>query len=161
MSDAPEQSSEPQQESQVDEAAQTFDAEYVAKLRKENAAARLKAKENADAAKRLAEIEEASKSESEKIADRIAKAESEVASVPAKVSAALREHLVELHGIEADDAELFLTASDPETLLKQVSRLVGQSGKRNKNRVPREGTNQSSSGDDSMREFARSLFAGE
>ncbi|MCB0916872.1 MAG: hypothetical protein KDC23_14435, partial [Actinobacteria bacterium] len=38
----------------------TFDAEYVAKLRKEAAAARVEAKANADAAKRLAEIDEKS-----------------------------------------------------------------------------------------------------
>ena len=130
-------------------------------LAKALAAQKQQIKELKAKAARLDEIEESSKSESEKIADRIAKADAEVASLPAKVSAALREHLIELHGIEGDDAELFLTANDPETLLKQVSRLVGQSGKRNKNRVPREGTNQSSSGDDSMREFARSLFAGE
>lgn len=97
-----------------------------------------RAKENAEAAKRLAELEDAQKSESEKVADRIAKAEAEVASVPTKVADALRQHLVALHEIDEDDAELFLTATDPELLLKQVSRLVGQSDKRT-NRVPREG----------------------
>lgn len=97
-----------------------------------------RAKENAAAAQRLAELEDAQKSESEKVADRIAKAEAEVASVPAKVSDALRQHLVALHEIDEDDAELFLTANDPELLLKQVTRLVGQSDKRT-NRVPREG----------------------
>ena len=99
-----------------------------------------RAKDNATAAQRLAEIEEAQKSESEKAADRIAKAEAEVASVPAKVADALREHLVALHEIDKDDAELFLTANDPALLLKQVSRLVGQSDKRKKGpHVPREG----------------------
>ena len=53
----------------------TFDAEYVAKLRKEAAAARIEAKNNADAAKRLAEIEDANKSEVEKAAQRVADAE--------------------------------------------------------------------------------------
>lgn len=101
-----------------------------------------RAKENANAAKRLAEIEDAQKSESEKAADRIAKAEAEVAGIPAKVSEALREHLVALHEIEQDDADLFLTANDPELLLKQVTRLLGQSDKRKKqnNVSPREGT---------------------
>ena len=83
-----------------------------------------RAKENADAAKRLAELEDAKKSETEKAADRIAKAEAEVASVPAKVADALKSHLVALHEISDDDAELFLTASDPELLLKQVTRLI-------------------------------------
>ena len=41
-----------------------------------------------------------------------------------------------------DDAELFLTASDPDLLLKQVSRLVETKGAgRKQNTVPREGTN--------------------
>ena len=118
-----------------------------------------RAKENADAAKRLSEIEDAQKSETEKTADRIAKAEAEVASVPSKVADALREHLVALHEIDKDDAELFLTANEPDLLLKQVTRLVGQSDKRKKtNVVPREGQTSSTSGDDEIREFARGLF---
>lgn len=118
-----------------------------------------RAKENASAAQRLAEIEEASKSESEKTADRVAKAEAEVASVPSKVADALRTHLVALHQIEADDAELFLTANDPELLLKQVTRLVGQSDKRKKSHVvPGEGkTPTVSSGDADRRAFVRRL----
>ena len=118
-----------------------------------------RAKENADAAKRLSEIEEASKSESEKTADRIAKAEAEVASVPSKVADALRTHLVALHQIEADDAELFLTANDPELLLKQVTRLIGQSDKRKKSHVvPGEGkTPTVNSGDADRRAFVRQL----
>jgi hypothetical protein len=118
-----------------------------------------RAKDNADAAKRLAEIEDAQKSESEKVAERLAKADAEVATVPAKVADALREHLVALHEIDKDDAELFLTATEPELLLKQVTRLVGQSDKRKKtNVVPREGQTSSTSGDDEVREFARGLF---
>ena len=119
-----------------------------------------RAKENAAAAKRLSEIEESQKSETEKTADRIAKAEAEVASVPSKVAAALREHLVELHKIDKDDADLFLTATDPDLLLKQVTRLVGQADARKKtgNVVPREGNNPKA-GDDPMREVTRALFA--
>lgn len=118
-----------------------------------------RAKENADAAKRLAEIEESQKSEAEKAADRIAKAEAEVASVPQKVADALREHLVTLHEIDKDDAELFLTANDPELLLKQVTRLVGQSDKRKKAHVvPGEGkTPTVNSGDADRRAFLRQL----
>ena len=120
-----------------------------------------RAKENAEAAKRLGELEDAQKSEAEKAADRIAKAEAEVATVPAKVADALREHLVALHEIDKDDAELFLTANDPELLLKQVTRLVGQSDKRKKqgNHVPREGTTPSTSESDE-RETVNALFGG-
>ena len=53
----------------------TFDAEYVQKLRQEAAKYRTEAKANADAAKRLAEIEEAQKTEAQKLADRLAAAE--------------------------------------------------------------------------------------
>ncbi|MGZ5422628.1 MAG: hypothetical protein ACXWDF_10690 [Aeromicrobium sp.] len=120
-----------------------------------------RAKENADAAKRLGEIEEAQKSESEKVADRIAKAEAEAATVPNKVADALREHLVALHEIDKDDAELFLTATEPDLLLKQVTRLVGQSDKRKKtnNVSPREGQSPSST-PDPKRDFLRDLAAG-
>jgi hypothetical protein len=123
-----------------------------------------RAKENADAAKRLGEIEESQKSEAEKAADRIAKAEAEAASVPAKVSDALRQHLVDLHKIETEDAELFLTATEPDLLLKQVTRLLARSDeqtaaqKKAGNHVPREGNNPKP-GSDEMRDFTRDLFA--
>ena len=109
-------------------------------------------------ATRLDEIEEAQKTESEKAADRIAKAEAEVATVPAKVAEALRSHLVALHQIDSDDAELFLTANEPELLLKQVTRLLGQSDKRKRsnNVVPREGNTPTPS-DDPKRAFLRGL----
>lgn len=118
-----------------------------------------RAKDNAAAAKRLAEVEDSQKTEAEKVADRLAKADAEVATVPARVAAALRDHLVDLHKIDADDAELFLTANEPELLLKQVARLVGRESDRKKQppRVPREGsTSQSVESDE--REFARDLF---
>jgi hypothetical protein len=59
--------------------------------------------------------------------------------VPTVVAQQLRTHLVGLHGIDKEDADLFLTAADPETLLKQVDRLVGRT-KNNGNHVPREGS---------------------
>ena len=100
-----------------------------------------RAKENKAAAERLTELEQSQMSESEKVAKRLAEAESEVAAVPAKVTDALRSHLVELHQIGNDDAELFLTATSPDLLLKQVSRLVETKGAGRKHVVPREGTN--------------------
>ena len=119
-----------------------------------------RAKDNASAAKRLAEIEDAQKTETEKAADRIAKAEAEVATVPTKVADALRAHLVALHEIDDDDAELFLTANDPDLLLKQVTRLVGQAGKRKQsNHVPREG-NTPTNVESDERATARALFGG-
>jgi len=118
-----------------------------------------RAKENADAARRLGELEDANKSEIDKAMDRVTKAEAEVASVPAKVADALRAHLVALHEIPADDAELFLTANDPDLLLKQVTRLVGRDVQRKKqgNHVPREGNSPTSASGDE-RETVRALF---
>ena len=163
MSEAATETSEnkPQEGAEQQENAKTFDADYVKKLRDEAAKYRTEAKTNSDAAKRLAEIEDAQKTEAEKTADRVAKAEAEVATVPNKVAAALREHLVALHEIDKDDAELFLTGSEPELLLKQVTRLLGQSDKRKKqsNHVPREGAS-SSAVDSDERSFARELLSG-
>ena len=88
-------------------------------------------------AARLDEIEDAQKSEAEKAADRISKAEAEVASVPAKVADALRAHLVELHSIDKEDAELFLTATEPDLLLKQVDRLMARAAEAGKPRAPK------------------------
>lgn len=109
------------------------------------------------------ELEQASKSDLEKANDRAAKAEAEVGTLPALVAAALREHLVALHEISKDDAELFLTATDPELLTKQVNGLIGRAGaavetaRNNGNRVTREGTN-SQPGDDPLRSFTAGLF---
>lgn len=107
-------------------------------------------------ASRLDEIEEASKSEAEKVADRLAKADAEVAGIPAKVSEALKAHLIAIHSFDQEDAELFLTATDPELLLKQAERLVGQSGKR-KNIVSREGRIPNQAQTDPTRDFLRSI----
>lgn len=109
-------------------------------------------------ARRLDEIEEASKTSEQKNAEKTAALEAEVASLPTKVADALRVHLVELHKIDKDDAELFLTASDPDLLLKQVTRLLDQSGKRRKNHVPREGENPNAATTSDVREFTRNLF---
>jgi hypothetical protein len=110
-------------------------------------------------ASKLDEIEQANKSEIDKAMDRVTKAEAEAAQLPARVAEQLRTHLVALHDINADDAELFLTASDPDLLLKQVGRLVGRSSdrKRQGNVVPREGASPTPTESDE-RETVRALF---
>jgi hypothetical protein len=60
---------------QEGEPEEKFDADYVAKLRKEAAKYRTEAKENAAAAKRLQEIEESQKSELQKAIERAEAAE--------------------------------------------------------------------------------------
>jgi hypothetical protein len=111
----------------------------------------------------LDKLTESSKTEIEKAIDRAAAAEAEVAAVPAKVSEALKEHLVALHSINEEDAELFLTATEPDLLLKQVERLMGRASEEQQTRkqrglkVPAEGSNPTAA-EDETREFARALF---
>ena len=93
-------------------------------------------------AERFDEIEDANKTEIEKARERVKAVEDELGMVPAKVTDALRAHLVALHEISDDDADLFLTASDPETMLRQVDRLVARSEP--KPRAPRPNAAQTS-----------------
>lgn len=118
-----------------------------------------RAKANKSAADELAAIRDSQKTEAEKVADRIAKADAEVAAVPAKVSEALRSYLVGLHEINDEDAELFLTANNPDLLLKQVSRLVARNAPPAKqpNHVPREGVNPTAP-ESEGRETVRRIF---
>jgi hypothetical protein len=115
------------------------------------------------AAAELATIKDAQKSTEQRAADRTSAADAEIAKIPAKVSDALRVHLVALHKIPAEDAELFLTASDPEVLLKQVERLVARgaedvaASKKHGNFVAREGSTSHSADSDEL-ETARALF---
>lgn len=44
--------------------------------------------------------------------------------IPATIAESLKAHVVALQGISEDDADLFLTSSDPETLLRQAARLA-------------------------------------
>lgn len=120
-----------------------------------------RAKENATAAQRLKDLEDSQKTEAEKAAERLAAAEATVATVPRMVADGLRAHLVALHQIPAEDAELFLTAGDPELLLKQIDRLVGRAKEAKKpgNHVPREGGNPPAHENDEVA-TARALFGG-
>lgn len=136
--------------------AKTFDEAYVRKLRDEAAKHRTEAKANAAAAAELAQIKEAQKTEAQKAADRLAEAETKATAAQAE---ALRWKVAAKFGVSDEDADLFLTADDEETLTKQAQRLTGMAEERKKhgNQVPREGTNPKQSTDD-VREFARSLF---
>jgi hypothetical protein len=80
-----------------------------------------RAKENTAAAKKLAEIEEANKTEAQKQAERLAEAETAAAKAKAE---ALRFRVAAKHSISDEDADLFLTGTDEETLLKQAQRLM-------------------------------------
>jgi membrane protein involved in colicin uptake len=141
------------------EQTKTFDADYVKKLREEAAKYRTEAKANAEAAKRLAEIEEANKTEAQRTADRLAAAEQEAADARRE---ALKFKIASKFQIGDEDADLFLTGSDEESLTRQAERLTAREGERKKNgnHVPREGTTTGEPRADEMREFTRQLFAG-
>lgn len=117
---------EPQEQQPQEGEAQTFTADYVAKLRQESAKYRTEAKANAEAAAKLAEIEDAQKSDAQRAADRIAELESAAAAAQAD---ALRFKIATKHGITDEDAELFLTGSDEATLTRQAERLAARVAK--------------------------------
>lgn len=64
---------------------ETFDADYVRKLRAEAAKYRTEAKANAEKAKRLDEIEEASKSEQQRLVERAEAAEKSAADATSRL----------------------------------------------------------------------------
>lgn len=160
MSDQQQQTTEP---TATDDAAQTDDqtrpTETVDFWKQKAREQEKRAKENAGAAKRLAEIEDAQKSEAEKVADRLRELESEVESARRD---ALRFKVASKYGIGDEDVDLFLTASDEETLTKQAERLSGRRSDERKtgNHVPREGRTPTEPPEDELRAFTRQLFTG-
>lgn len=114
-----------------------------------------RAKENKSAADRLNALEAANKSEVEKANDAKAAAEQHAAKAEAE---ALRWKVAAKHGISDEDAELFLTGTDEETLIKQAQRLTDRASDRKKqgNHVAREGSTPPAADNDAS--FARSLL---
>lgn len=115
-----------------------------------------RAKENKTAADELAAIRESQKSEAEKAAERLATAEKDAADARRE---ALRFRVAAKFQIDDEDADLFLTGSDEETLTRQAQRLAGRaSDEKKRGVVPREGKSPTPAGADPMREFAKDLF---
>ena len=90
--------------------------------------------------------------------ERMAELEKEIAATKHE---ALKRRVQAAHGISDEDADLFLTGADEESLTAQAKRLADRESERKKqnNVSPREGTTPKSTGSDDMREFARDLFA--
>jgi hypothetical protein len=94
-------------------------------------------------------------------------AEQRMAELEKEISAtkheALKRRVQAAHGISDEDADLFLTGVDEESLTAQAERLAERESERKKrgNRVSTEGKTTSTSGDDPMRDFARDLFGRE
>lgn len=106
-------------------------------------------------AARLDEIEQASKTELEKAVARAEQAEQERVQAFAD---ALRWRVAAKHGISDEDAELFLTATDEETLTKQAERLAGKQVKKPDTYVSGQGNNPRPAGDgDPRRQMLREM----
>lgn len=107
---------------------------------------------------RLDQIEQANKSEAEKLTEARAAAERERDDARAE---ALRLRIATKNGISDEDADLFLTGKDEETLTRQAQRLAGRDADRKKqgNYMPREGVNPTATPGEGL-EMVRSLFGG-
>jgi hypothetical protein len=79
----------------------------------------------AEALAKLKEYEDRDKTEAQKLAERAAEAEKAAAAKAAEV---LRLRIALKHQISDEDAEIFLTGSDEETLTRQAERLVALRG---------------------------------
>ncbi len=166
---APSSEQTPPEGSEQQEQPKTFDAEYVANLRKEAAKYRTEAKANSEAASELAKLKEAEKTEAQRVAERLQAAETDAANARRD---ALRFRIASKFKIDDEDADLFLTGADEESLTKQAERLVAREAtrradadaaeaeaKRRGNHVPREGTPPPASST-SSHEFVAGLFGG-
>lgn len=119
-------------------------------------------------AAKLDEIEQANLSELEKANGRITTAEKERDGAKAE---ALRLRIAVTHGISLEDADLFLTGTDEETLTAQAKRLADRAAeqanaeaeRKKKNPiVSKEGTSTKTgtTTEEDDREFARNFFNG-
>lgn len=115
-------------------------------------------KGNKAKAKIVDDAENAKKSDATKIAELTTKLEGQ----PKLVADALRDHLVALHEIPKERAELFLTGDTPELMLRQVTALLedsGSGGSKRKNYVQKEGTPNGKPTPDENAAFAKDLFS--
>lgn len=91
-------------------------------------------------ASKLDELEQANKTEAERLAEEASTARAEAEAARAEL---LRYRVAAAHGItDADDIDLFLTGKDEETLTKQAERLAARSEDSARPRSPRPDPNQ-------------------
>lgn len=162
------ESTEPQQPIELGDAGK----KAIDAMKAERDAARREARANSGAAKKLQEIEDRDKSEIQKATDKLAALERE--RDDARVET-MRLRVAVKHSIAEEDAELFLTGTDEDTLTRQAQRLAEREASRKAdeqtaeaerqkhgNRVPKEGTESSGSTESTSElAFARSLFGGD
>jgi hypothetical protein len=78
-------------------------------------------------AKKAKEIEDAQKTELQRANERLAELEAKASRAETE---ALRYRIATKHGLSDEDAEIFLTGSDEESIAKQAERLVALQGER-------------------------------
>ena len=96
-----------------------------------------RAKENDEARKELDQIKEAQKSDAEKANDKLA---NEIRRANEATALALRYKIALVKGIAIEDADLFMTATDEDTLSKQADRLAQRTPERKPGHIPTQGT---------------------
>jgi len=133
----------------ADEAPETGAADEVEKWKQLSRKNEERAKANAEAAKRLPDVEAELAAAKGRVSELEETLESERRS-------ALRARIQASHGISDEDAELFLTSNDEETLRKQAERFM-QRVQTAGNHVPGEGRIPANDGDAEMRQFAEFL----
>jgi hypothetical protein len=135
-----------------------FDADYVEKLRKESAKYRTEAKANAEAAKRLAEIEEANKTEVQKAADRIAAAEQKALEAERR---ALRFEIASEYQLSPENAKKLEHIPSEEGMREIAAALATRAAEQRKtgNYVPLEGSRVNNPTENQDAQFARQLFS--
>lgn len=135
MSDAPE-STEPAEPAQEQPKPEAPEIDWKSKAREWEK----RAKENKTAAERLAELEEANKTEAQKTAERLAAAEKAAADALADAN---RFKIAAKFNVSDEDAELFLTGADEDTLTRQAQRLAEREAdkRRKTNIAPHAGDN--------------------
>ena len=120
--------------------------------------AKVRAEERRKASERFKDYDDlkAKAGEKQTLEERIAEAEKRAENAEART---LRSDVAIEFGISKEDRDLFLTASDEDTLRAQAKRLADRDAERKKNppRVPKEGTVTDPT-DSQDREFARQLF---
>lgn len=96
-------------------------ADDLSKLKAEARKWEQRAKENKAAADELAKLKQSQMSEAERVTARLAELEQEAQTAR---SEALRFRIATRYGISDDDADLFLTGADEETLERQAKALA-------------------------------------
>lgn len=145
---------EPQEQTQGEPADAPLGEGGKKALEDERKARRAAERAAAELKKRLDDIEAASLSDLEK-AQREA---SEAKEAAAKATAdALRLRVAAKFGISDEDADLFLTGSDEDTLMRQAERLAARNAEAGAPRAPKPDANQGRSGSNGPKSTADSF----